>query len=142
MRGGKGSAPSQPAAAKSRPSGNPTRLWLWVRMDAEVLRGSEAAVPVALVQGLGLAPMTRRTFSSRWGPVTLAYDGPQPARGSVRAVALAVGARPDDTLLLGFSASAHDVAVELRRGSVPTVPPDGTSAGVTLFPEIATGGTQ
>ena len=42
------------------------RLWLWVRVDVEVLRGSEAAVPVALVEGLGLAPFARRTFSSRW----------------------------------------------------------------------------
>ena len=30
------------------------RLWLWVRVDADVLRGCEAAVPVALVEGLGL----------------------------------------------------------------------------------------
>ena len=42
------------------------RFWLWVRVDVEVLRGSEAAVPVALVEGLGLTPFARRTFSSRW----------------------------------------------------------------------------
>jgi hypothetical protein len=123
-------------------SGSPVRLWLWVRVDAEVLRGAEAAVPAELVQGLGLAPLSRRTFASRWGPVTLAYDGPQPARGSVRAVALAAGARSDDTLLLGFSRSSHDVAVEVRRGSVLTTDTDATSTEVTLFPEIASGGTH
>ena len=50
----------------------------------------------------GLGPAARRTFSSRWGPVTLAHDTLQPTRGPVRAVALAAGARVDDTLLLGF----------------------------------------
>ena len=76
------------------------RLWLWVRVDGDVLRGSEASVPVALAEGLGLAPLTRRTFSSRWGPVTLSYDTLQATRGPVRAVALATGAKVDDTLLL------------------------------------------
>jgi hypothetical protein len=123
-------------------STSPARLWLWVRVDADVLRGCDAAVPVALVQGLGLTPLTRRTFSSRWGPVTLGYDSPQPTRGSVRAVALAAGARADDTLLLGFSQASHDVDVEVRRGSVLTTDTDATSTGVTFFPEIATGGTH
>jgi Helicase conserved C-terminal domain len=67
------------------------RLWLWVRVDAEVLRGSEAAVPVALVEGLGLAPLARRTFSSRWGPVALVYDAPQPRRA--RAILTSCGLR-------------------------------------------------
>jgi hypothetical protein len=123
-------------------TGSAAQLWLWVRVDAGVLRGSEAPVPVALVQGLGMAPPSRRTFASRWGPVTLAYDGSQPTRGSVRAVALAAGARSDDTLLLGFSRSSHDVAVEVRRGSVLTSDADATSTGVALYPEIATGGTH
>lgn len=92
------------------------RLSLWVRVDADVLHGSEAAVPVALVEGLGLARLGRRTFSSRWGPVALAYDDPHPTRGSVRAVALAAGARLGDTLLLGFSAQG-DVDVEVRRSA-------------------------
>jgi hypothetical protein len=140
--------------------GGPERLWLWVRVDSEVLRGSEAAVPVALVEGLGLAPLTRRTFSSRWGPVTLAHEH-QPTRGSVRAVALAAGARRGDTLLLGFSA-AGDVAVEVRHGAQSELaqsdlaqsdlaqsdlaseisPPDMTSRSAVIFAELATGGTQ
>jgi hypothetical protein len=132
-------AAAEPKAAQSD---SPERLWLWVRVDDDVLRGADAAVPIALVQDLGLAPLSRRTFASRWGPVTLAYDGPQPARGSVRAVALAAGARTDDTLLLGFSRTSPDVAVEVRRGSVPTADADATGTGLTLFPEIASGGTH
>jgi hypothetical protein len=89
------------------------RLWLWVRVDADVLRGGEAVVPAPLVEGLGLAPGCRRTFSSRYGPIALAHDGPH-TRGSVRPVALAAGARDGDTLLLGFS-PAGDAVVDIRR---------------------------
>lgn len=91
------------------------RLWLWVRVDADVLHGSEAPVPAALAEGLGLDHLARRTFSSRWGPITLTYEGHQPTRGSVRAVAMAAGAGAGDTLLLGFSA-AGQVEVEVRSG--------------------------
>ena len=115
------------------------QLWLWVRVDPEVLRGSEAAVPVALVEGLGLAPLTRRTFSSRWGPVTLAYDTLQPTRGPVRAVALAAGAQVDDTLLLGFRATG-DMDVEVRRGAGRVGATDEIATKAVNFPEILSGG--
>ena len=82
------------------------------------------------------------TFCSRWGPVTLAYDRPQPTRGSVRAIALAAGARSDDSLLLGFSGSSRDVVVQVRHGSALMDRPEGTSVDVTLFPEVASGGTR
>jgi hypothetical protein len=91
------------------------RLWLRVRVDADVLHGFEAPVPAALAEGLGLDHLARRTFSSRWGPITLTYEGHQPTRGSVRAVAMAAGAGAGDTLLLGFSA-AGQVEVEVRSG--------------------------
>jgi hypothetical protein len=117
------------------------RLWLWVRVDAEVLRGSEAAVPVALVEGLGLAPLARRTFSSRWGPVMLAYDAPQPKRGPVRVVALAAGARPEDTLLLGFSPGGN-LDVEVRHGSGQVPGLEDSARDVSIFPEIVSGGAQ
>jgi hypothetical protein len=120
------------APAPLTPAGQ-ERLWLWVRVNVEVLRGSEAGVPEALVEGLGLAPFARRTFSSRWGPITLARDRSQAIRSSVRAIALAAGARPDDTLLLGFDARG-EVVVEVRRGPMSPPEVDGTSA--LLFPEL------
>jgi hypothetical protein len=133
----------QPAAGMSEPPASQgDRRWLWVQVDPDVLRGGEAAVPVALMEAVGLAPLTRCTFSSRWGPVTLAYDRPQPTRGSVRAIALAAGARADDILLLGFSGSTRDVVVEVRPGSALLDPPEDPSTDVTLFPEVATGGPR
>jgi hypothetical protein len=114
------------------------RLWLWVRVDAEVLRGAEAAVPAALVESLGLAPLARRTYSSRYGPVTLAHEAPQPSRGAVRAVALAAGARADDTLLLGFSPGG-ELEVEVRRCQAGALA-EGAAAS-THFPEIMRGTT-
>jgi len=132
---------SRPEVSTAKESAS-ERLWLWIKVDDDVLRGSEAAVPAGLVEGVGLAPLARRTFSSRWGPVTLAHDGPQPTRGSVRAVALAAGANPDDTLLLGFSATG-DVAVEVRRGPGQLSPRDGSGEALVLFPELeyVNGGT-
>ncbi len=130
-----GSEPGPTPPQKALAPATQPRLWLWVRVDGDVLRGSEAAVPAALVEGVGLAPLARRTFSSRWGPVTLAHDGPQPTRGSVRAIALAAGARADDTLLLGFSA-AGDVTVEVRRGPGQVSSPDVGVAALVLFPEF------
>ena len=115
------------------------RLWLWVRVDAEVLRGAEAVVPSVLVEGLGVASPARRTFSSRYGPIVLAHDGPQPVRGSVRAVALAAGARDGDTLLLGFSACG-DVAVEVRHTTVHSTA-SGGAATSSPFSNFVTGGT-
>ena len=89
------------------------RLWLWVRVDSDVLRGNEAPVPAELVERLGLAPMSRRTFSSRWGPVTLTHHGQLAFRGSLRAVAMAAGALLGDSLELGFSRSGDiEVAVQ------------------------------
>ncbi len=122
------------------------RLWLWVRVDTDVLRGGEAVVPGALAEGLGLRAPARRTFSSRYGPIALAADGPHPTRGSVRAIALAAGARHGDTVLLGFSRDG-DVHVEVRCPTGPldaADPPAGESnpAGPpNPFAHLLTGGT-
>lgn len=104
--------------------------WLWVRVDAAVLAGEEAEVPPALVDGVGVARLRRRSFSSRYGPVTLSHDGPSPRRGSVRAIALAAGATIGDTLLLGFSA-AGSVDVEVRHSLEPGLAP------VPLQPDLS-----
>lgn len=103
------------------------RLWLWVRVDQDVLRGAEGGIPLALVEGLAMQPHRRRTFASRYGPVTLAHDGLFPMRGSVRAIALAAGASVGDTILLGFS-SRGDVAVDVRRPPADTSNPAGPPA--------------
>ena len=132
-------APAPPGPAHEDGQASPEQWCLWVRVDPEVLRGSEAAVPVALVEGLGLAPLSRRTFSSRWGPVTLAYDTLQPTRGPVRAVALAAGAHVDDTLLLGFKASG-DLDVEVRRGAGRGPGADDVTKKAVIFPETVSGG--
>lgn len=121
--------------------GQPARVRLWVRVDEAVLAGEEATVPVELVEGLALDAECRRTFSSRWGPVTLVYEGPQPTRGSLRAVARAAGARPGDTLLLGFS-PAGDVAVELRGASPPDPGPPGVVMTADSGAPVPAGGVD
>jgi hypothetical protein len=120
-------------------TGLANRLWLWVRVDSDVLRGCDATIPASLVEGIGLSPRCRRTFASRYGPVALANEGPQPTRGSVRAVALAAGADEGDTLLLGFSASG-DVAVEVRRGPSESAPPELVGTTLAIFPDITSRG--
>ena len=145
-----------PAKARSRPRSQPVpagparleavpessgdgRLWLWVRVDTEVLRGAEAVVPRGLVDALGVQAPHRRTFSSRYGPLVLANDGPEPVRGSVRAVALAAGAHDGDTLLLGF-AGEGGVTVEVRHATGHTVPAELTDTQ-TNPDNLAIGGT-
>ncbi len=117
---GRTPAKSRPAksrlAAAKRGSVPPEseRSWLWVRVDPEVLRGAEAEVPSATAELVGLGPSQQRTFSSRFGPVTLSRDHDLAQRGSVRAVALAAGANDGDTLILGFGV-AGDLLVEVHR---------------------------
>ncbi|MDQ2729113.1 MAG: hypothetical protein M3Y91_14925, partial [Actinomycetota bacterium] len=116
------------------------RLWLWVRVDAEVLCGGEAVVPGALTAGLGMTAPTRRTFSSRYGPIVLACDGPQPTRGSLRAVAMAAGARVGHTVLLGFS-EGGDVHVDVRCATGPMDSAAAKDSPSPLVPHLVVGGT-
>ncbi len=116
------------------------RLWLWMRIDDEVLRGTEAEVPAALVDGLGVTAGTRRTFSSRYGPVVLSHDGSRPVRGSVRAVTLAAGGCEGNTLLLGFSPGG-ELVVEVSRVTGHTSMPDPADTGLPLSP-LLTGATS
>lgn len=141
-----GDAPTRPTEKRStaRPAGPPVKAgkkskpsraaasdhqWLAVTIDADALRGGDGGVSAELMESLGLQPPLRRTFSSRWGPVSLAYEGGTAVRGSVRAVALAAGARLGDTLLLGFSPSG-ELAVKVEDGGARR---DGEPSGPAAF---------
>ncbi len=89
------------------------RVWWSARVDSDLLRGDESSVPDGIVRALGIGLRQRRTFSSRYGPVTLANDGTEPSRGSLRPIAMAAGASPGDVLALGFTAEG-DVLVAVR----------------------------
>lgn len=103
--GARGSAPSAPGA---------DRAWFIVEVDDVLLGGDGSAAPEVLVRALGVGWRQRRTFVSRYGPVTIANDGSTPTHSPLRPVALGAGAEPGDSLVLGFSA-AGDVVVEVRR---------------------------
>jgi len=87
------------------------RLWLRVDVDDGVLGGSVGPVPLPFVEALGLGAGDRRSYPTRYGPVALSNAGSGPTRGSIRPVALAVGATVGDALVLGFHPSQDDVVV-------------------------------
>lgn len=86
---------------------------LGVEVDLAVLGGASAPVSPALVRALGIGPGDRRTFSTRYGPVAVAYDADVPTRGSIRPIALAVGAAIGDELLITLDSHGHEGAVQL-----------------------------
>ncbi|MEX2658383.1 MAG: hypothetical protein WD232_01705 [Acidimicrobiales bacterium] len=106
-----GGAPASEAVAE-RPGPEGARCWLLVEVNAPVLTGALAPVPLPLVEALGMHEGLRRTFASRFGPVALAYDG-VPTRGSVRHVALAAGAVAGDVVAFGFDGREGDAVVVL-----------------------------
>ncbi len=114
-------APDHPATGSSHPEtviveaqgAAPGRAWLVVTVDSDLMRGADSSVPEDLVRALDIGFQHRRTFSSRFGPVMLANDGPEPSRGPLRPVAMGVGARLGDVLLLGFALEG-EVVVELQ----------------------------
>lgn len=98
-----GSEPYRDVPAGVTPVGDEAdRCWLEVTVDGAVLAGAEAPVPVPLATALGLREGVRRTFTTRFGPVALAYDGGRAVRGTLRPIALAAGAGPGDVVALGF----------------------------------------
>jgi len=90
------------------------RQWVRVPVEADVLRGDCRPVPVELVDAMSLVARDRRTFASRYGPVTILDEGAAPALGPLRHVALACGAQAGDELWLGFD-PAGEVSVRLLR---------------------------
>lgn len=93
------------------------RWWLQVLVGEDVLAGSGGPVPAGLVDGVGLRPGARRSFSTRYGPVMLTQAASGPARGSLRPVALATGAAAGDVLVLRFRPSDGVASVELVRAA-------------------------
>ena len=100
--------------------------WLRVPVEADVLRGACRPVPVGLVDAMPLVAHDRRTFTSRYGPVTVLDDGAEPALGPLRHVALACGAQAGDELWLGFDLTG-EVTVRLLRGDERSPASDGRS---------------
>ncbi|MBK5221367.1 MAG: hypothetical protein JJE52_00515 [Acidimicrobiia bacterium] len=88
--------------------------WLRVSIDADALTGADAVVTDDLVAALGIEAGSRRSFSTRYGPLVLANDGAAPSRGSVRPVALAAGASVGGYLLLGFLPDTTDALVRVE----------------------------
>ena len=101
-------APAPPAELFPRTG----RSQLRVEVDGDVLRGASEPVPLAVVEALGLSCGSRRTFTTRFGPVVLSHTATQATRGSVRPVALALGATAGDVLLLEFDAATGVASVE------------------------------
>jgi hypothetical protein len=113
-------APASPASPGATTAAGPSldgRWWLRVPVDAGVLGGnlplSDELLGVASVR-----PDHRRTFTSRYGPVTIIDEGPSPGLGPLRHVALACGAQPGDELWLGFG-PAGDVSIRRRDADHP-----------------------
>ncbi|MHB8245333.1 MAG: hypothetical protein ACYDGN_08275 [Acidimicrobiales bacterium] len=104
---GEAAAPAPDASAA------PDRVWFAVDLDATVMSGSHAPAPEALVRALGLGWHQRRTFASRYGPVTISNDDAEPSHSSLRPLAFGSGAQLGDRLILGFG-SGGDVLVELQ----------------------------
>jgi hypothetical protein len=114
---GSSARPERPAPIEVTAPGSTSidgRQWVRVPVEADVLRGDCRPVPVELVDAMSLVARDRRTFASRYGPVTILDEGAAPALGPLRHVALACGAQAGDELWLGFD-PAGEVTVRLLR---------------------------
>lgn len=88
---------------------------LRIVVDHDVLAGRSGPVPRGLVGALGLRPGTHRTLSTRYGPLAVLHDGDTPTRGSVRPIALAVGAAVGDELTIAIYPDRGDAIVTVVR---------------------------
>lgn len=74
-------------------------------VNAPVLRGSATPLPAAVANAAGMQPGQRKTFSNPQGDINVLWQLSS-VRGailsSIRAQAVAAGAQPGDTLVLGF----------------------------------------
>lgn len=119
-----GNVPYRDVPAGVAPTGDEAdRCWLEVGVDEAVLAGAAGCVPAPLATALGLREGDRRTFTTRFGPVALAYDGGRAVRGTLRPVVLAAGAGMGDVVALGFHPRDGSAMVTL----VPSRPLDQTA---------------
>ena len=104
------------------------RATLHVTVDDAVLAGATGPVPRTMARALGLRSGSRRTFPTRYGPVPVADDGDAATRGSLRPVALAVGAAIGDELIIALYADG-------RESTVTVVPADRPAPAVSRAAE-------
>lgn len=90
---------------------------LRVVVDGAVLGGASGPVPLALAHTIGLQRGARRTFATRYGPVTVSYDAELPTRGSIRPVVLAVGAAVGDELMFTLYPDRDGASISLVRSA-------------------------
>ncbi len=95
------------------------RWWLPVPVDAGVLSGDTIPFPADLAEAIGLAPLQRRTLTSRYGPVAVVDESGVPTLGPLRHVALAGGARIGDDLWLGFDPAGEVTVLVLTPDQEP-----------------------
>lgn len=89
------------------------RVRMEVAVTHDVLAGRTGEAPPDLVLLLGLTPGSTQTFTSRFGPVTLTFDGHRVVRGSARPVALACGAVAGTTLVFSLDPGRAVAEVEV-----------------------------
>ena len=92
---------------------------LRIAVDRDVLGGGSGPIPTSLAHALGMGRGSRRTFATRYGPVALAYDAEAPTRGSIRPVALAMGAAIGDELAITLYPDGNEADVSLVRSTRP-----------------------
>ena len=97
-----------------RPAGT-----LRVAVDDDVLGGGRGPIGLALARALGLRRGSRRTFPTRYGPVAVGYDGDMPSRGSIRPVALAVGAVVGEELVIALYSGGREATVSVVPAARP-----------------------
>ena len=88
-----------------------------IHVTSEALIGDEVDAPGELVGMLGLPVGKRATIATRFGPLSLTYDGTRVVRGSARPILLACGASVGDVLIIVIDSAGRSGEVELERNS-------------------------
>ena len=88
---------------------------LRIVVDHDVLTGGHGPLAPGVAAALGLRPGAHRTLTTRYGPVAVIHDGDTPARGSLRPIALAVGAALGDELAISIYPDGRGADVTVVR---------------------------